>query len=51
MVQCNNDWTVLYKASFLAHIAFELLPSLDVRRPLTFHILIFFSETHLSQMK
>jgi hypothetical protein len=24
----------------------ELLPSLGIRRPLTFHILIFFSETY-----
>jgi hypothetical protein len=37
--------------NFLAHIAkqrqCELLPSLGVRRPLTFHILIFSSETTL----
>jgi hypothetical protein len=37
-----------YFSEFLAHLAkgnCELLPSLGVRRPLTFHILIFSSET------
>jgi hypothetical protein len=30
---------------FLAHLACELLPSLGIRHPLTFRILIFSSET------
>jgi hypothetical protein len=41
------DVILLMRNPFLAHLAkgSELLPSLGIRRPLTFHILIFSSET------